>query len=595
MERLERVGEMMQRLEVNNKKFTNIIHGALYFDHEPNRDRLLALVDDRLVHRYARFRSIVIPHKGAFYWKEVEVDVRKHVRRVNLDEQDSAHRSIESYIGTQILVTLPASQPLWELQVIRGSHMSGFCLLARIHHTIGDGNSMVRILFGLLDDMPCATVASSKKQTLRRRITVRAKQRKVNEDGKGSSSSNNGKNKKNGGNENNSEEPNKNDEEEPMSSDKKAIDSDKKAIDSDKKAIDSDKKAIDSDKKAIDSDKKAIDKNHKDAEAQSGANRKVVDQPAAPLKSTQTSLLSILHPIHLCNLIGGWLYGLSHAVALPLLWRDSSTCLKASLDQMSSVRLTRSATAVPLARVKEIGSYFGATINDVLVALVTGAVRYYMEAHHDPLLDSSTHIRLRSLMPIGQATPPTAQPRNRFVMLPLSMPVNHSDPISRLQESKLRCDELKHSPEAFFLFALQGTLMRLSPALFTRTAIDLISEVTLLFTNVVGPRHQVSMVGEPLRDINFFVSQPLGACLSVLSYNGHVNLSVCTDANVVPDPGVLLKGFELEFQALDRLVSKMKHPIVPAPRLFPSARNSVLVLSLLVGALAFVLSYSQLV
>ena len=118
---------------------------------------------------------------------------------------------------------------------------------------------------------------------------------------------------------------------------------------------------------------------------------------------------------------------------------------------------------------KNIGHATGSTVNDVLMAALTGALREFMEAEGD-----SVDCRdLRAMVPVnlrGQEAP--LELGNQFGMVYLSLPVSVDDPLQRLFEVKRRMDLLKRSPEAIVVFQVFNLLGAL-PGELAAHAVDL--------------------------------------------------------------------------------------------------------------------------
>jgi diacylglycerol O-acyltransferase / wax synthase len=85
------------------------------------------------------------------------------------------------------------------------------------------------------------------------------------------------------------------------------------------------------------------------------------------------------------------------------------------------------------------------------------------------------------------------------------------------------------------------------------------SKATAVMTNVPGPREPIYMFGAPIKEIMFWVPQSgrLGLGVSILSYAGQVTLGIATDADLVPDPEMIVAGFHAEFEQLIRLIPQV--------------------------------------
>jgi diacylglycerol O-acyltransferase len=208
--------------------------------------------------------------------------------------------------------------------------------------------------------------------------------------------------------------------------------------------------------------------------------------------------------------------------------------------------------AIALGDVKAIGRAVGGTVNDVLLAAVTGALRRYLLGHGQ-LVDG---LDIRAAVPVNLRSPnepPTLG--NRFGLIFLSLPVGADDPLDRLYDLKQRMEALKDSPEALVTFGALHAI-GLMPSQLQGAGMALFgSKATAIMTNVPGPRETIYLAGAPVRELMFWVPQSgrLGLGVSILSYAGQVRLGVATDIGLIPDPDAIVGAFQAEIELLMRL------------------------------------------
>ncbi len=203
---------------------------------------------------------------------------------------------------------------------------------------------------------------------------------------------------------------------------------------------------------------------------------------------------------------------------------------------------------------KNIGHATGSTVNDVLMAALTGALRAFMEAEGD-----SVDCRdLRAMVPVnlrGQEAP--LELGNQFGMVYLSLPVSVDDPLQRLFEVKRRMDLLKRSPEAIVVFQVLNLLGAL-PGELAAHAVDLFAaKASAVLTNVPGPQETLYLAGTPMRHMMFWVPQSgnIGLGISIISYDGQVTLGIVIDEKLVSAPERILDGFLSEVHSLAKQVN----------------------------------------
>jgi diacylglycerol O-acyltransferase len=234
---------------------------------------------------------------------------------------------------------------------------------------------------------------------------------------------------------------------------------------------------------------------------------------------------------------------------------DPNTAFKGKLGIRKKVAWTE---PMALDRIKKIGKAINtATLNDVLIATVTGAMRQYLKTRNTPV----NELDLRVTVPVNVRKPGTEfELGNKFSLVFLPLPVHLEDPILRLKEVKQRMDRLKNSPDPYINFGLLSTIGYLPPGLARKAAAVFGNKASGVLTNVPGPRQPLYFAGKKIEKFMFWVprSGRIGLGISILSYNGEVVVGIASDEGLMPDPEVLLDGFEDEFNHLLDLVQSGK-------------------------------------
>jgi diacylglycerol O-acyltransferase / wax synthase len=234
------------------------------------------------------------------------------------------------------------------------------------------------------------------------------------------------------------------------------------------------------------------------------------------------------------------------AAALALMPDDSPTRLKGSATPGKKVAWGE---PLPLEQVKAVGQAFGASINDVLLACVAGAIGSYLrERGEDPAGKEIRAMVPVNLRPLDQAW----KLGNRFGLVPLVLPIGIANPVARLGAVRARMNELKGGYQpvmAFALLAVAGLLIKPMQAallnVFARKA-------TAVMTNVPGPREPLKFCGRTVKQLMFWVPQSgdIGVGVSILSYAGGVQFGLITDDVLCPDPEAIVARFLPEFEQL---------------------------------------------
>jgi len=187
----------------------------------------------------------------------------------------------------------------------------------------------------------------------------------------------------------------------------------------------------------------------------------------------------------------------------------------------------------------------------VLLAAVAGALRAYWGAKGD----NTDGVEVRTLIPVN-LRPSTVSTDgklgNQFGIVALSLPVGEADAAARVREVQHRMIALKTGPEAMVTLGLFAGLGH-TPQVVQDQLFDLLlSRATAVMTNVPGPQRALTLAGTPIRQIVFWVPQSgsIGMGVSILTYNGHVQFGLVTDAALVPDPEQIIGRFGAEFEKL---------------------------------------------
>ncbi len=206
---------------------------------------------------------------------------------------------------------------------------------------------------------------------------------------------------------------------------------------------------------------------------------------------------------------------------------------------------------VGLATIKSAAHALEATVNDVVVAAVAGAVgRHLREAGEDPAcLHAMVPFNLR---PLDEPLPPELG--NRFGIVLLELPVGVLDPVTRVREVHEQMVAIKRSDEGALSYAILQALGR-TPVEVEELFVDYTSaKATMVLTNVPGPTRTVSFAGTPLRGVLAWApcSGSVGMSVSVYSYAGKVTVGFLTDAGLVSEPDRLVEHFRAELRLIGR-------------------------------------------
>jgi diacylglycerol O-acyltransferase / wax synthase len=432
-----------------------VIDAVMWFEELVDWDRLVAVLQHRLVDRYPVFREHPVDPTMGLGWPHWEVDpdfqLSRHMVRATLPPPgDTA--ALQEYIEAQIQRPLDREHPLWEFHLVDG-YLGGSAILARFHHALADGIALAEVLLSLTDATPTGDLEA----------------------------------------------------EEPDPS---------------------------------------------------------VEEPRRP-----SGFLSLPFVPDVRN-AAEMLAGLPH-LARPSVVMDALTLTSQTGHILNKLLLGSNPTTPlsgrpgiekravwssprPVAAVKRVGQLAGATVNDVLVGAVTGAMTAYVVEHGGEAADLTTMVPV-NLRPTGQPLP--RELGNKFALVLLSLPIGARTPLARLTETKRRMDSIKTSPEAVITFGLINAIGRTQPRL-EKLLVDFFSSKAIgVTTNVMGPLKDRYIAGSRITGVLGWVPgsghQTVG--VSIFTYNRMVRVGFKVDATVVPDPERLIEAFDQEMDDLERM------------------------------------------
>ena len=199
-----------------------------------------------------------------------------------------------------------------------------------------------------------------------------------------------------------------------------------------------------------------------------------------------------------------------------------------------------------LAEVKVVAHGHGATVNDLLLAAVTGGLRALLLARDVPT-DGMT---LYASVPVAlRAGADTAALGNQVGLMIVPLPVGEPDPVQRLQHITQATTERKRRPERLASLRPVGSLTILR-ALNRYSRHQRI--VDLFVTNVPGPKRPLNLLGARLVEA-FPVVQVAGnvpLSVAMLSYAGQLNIGIQSDPDGLPDLDVFADGLSRSLEEL---------------------------------------------
>jgi diacylglycerol O-acyltransferase / wax synthase len=429
-----------------------VITSVSLFDSPVDWERLKQIHAKRLLDRYPRFHQRVVesrlPLRAPKWEEDPDFALEHHLHHIALPAPGD-ERALQDLLSDLMAMPIDHSRPLWHTYMVDGVG-DGAAMISRIHHCVGDGVALARVMLSLTDSEPDAGIELPEPETEAPEAT---------------------------------------------------------------------------------------------GLAASGV-RLLTGAGRVGSAAVRQGLQVAVSPSHAARLAGAVARDGSTALRLLTTPADAATALKGDPGASRRVAWTH---PLALAEIQRVAHANDATVNDVLLAAVTGALRHYLQERGSPVGEIQAMVPY-NLRPLDQPVP--RELGNKFGLVFLPLPVGVSGSYRRLVEVHKRMDEIKRSREgavSYRVLSLTGH----TPKPVERRIVDIFSgKGTAVMTNVVGPSEPVYMAGTPIKTSMFWAptSGHIGMSISIFSYCDEITIGLMVDAGLVPDPGVIIDELERELR-----------------------------------------------
>jgi diacylglycerol O-acyltransferase / wax synthase len=193
-------------------------------------------------------------------------------------------------------------------------------------------------------------------------------------------------------------------------------------------------------------------------------------------------------------------------------------------------------TAAELDHFKAIKNSLGGTVNDVLLAVVSGALARWLRTRGA----RTEGLELRAQVPVSiRADDERNRLGNRIAVMRAPLPVYAADPVERLRIVREAMQGLKESKQALAAEVITGlegfappTLLSMASRMNWSTRL-----FNLIVTNVPGPQFPLYFRGRELLEVVpvAFLPPNFALTIAAMSYNGKVDFSLIGDFDAMPD------------------------------------------------------------
>lgn len=205
--------------------------------------------------------------------------------------------------------------------------------------------------------------------------------------------------------------------------------------------------------------------------------------------------------------------------------QDPPTSITGKLGRVKEVSWT---PPVPAKDVKRLARAFEVSSNDLILALIAGALRRYFIAHEEPVpavLHASVPVYLSETMTLG----------NNFGLVLAPLPIGEADAAKRVSKVHEAMEKLKKSPEAELVQRAFNMAGQLPPGFVSRAFDEITRKASVIVTNVPGPPLVLDLAGATMESVVPLVplSGHIGLGIAIASYNRTMTLGIQADAEKI--------------------------------------------------------------
>jgi WS/DGAT/MGAT family acyltransferase len=198
---------------------------------------------------------------------------------------------------------------------------------------------------------------------------------------------------------------------------------------------------------------------------------------------------------------------------------------------------------------KAIKNVLGGTVNDVVLAVVAGALRDFLLGRGQ----RTEGLEMRALVPVSVRTA-SDEGGNRIVVMRGPLPVYIADPIDRLRFVSQAMAGLKESKQAVGAAMITRAENFAPPTILAQASrLNFSTRLfNLIVTNVPGPQFPLYVLGrEMLQAIPVaFLPENHALAIAIMSYNGQLNFGLLGDFDALPDIDVISDGIAEQLAVL---------------------------------------------
>ncbi len=200
---------------------------------------------------------------------------------------------------------------------------------------------------------------------------------------------------------------------------------------------------------------------------------------------------------------------------------------------------------------KRIKDALGGTVNDVVLTVVSGALRRWLQGRGI----RTEGLELRALVPVSiRDEDQRGETGNRIAAMRAPLPVYVEDPVKRHAVVRASMGGVKESKQALGAEVISRLNDFAPPTLLAQAArINFSTRLfNLIVTNVPGPQVPLYVLGRQLQDVFpvAFLPENHALAIAIMSYNGGINFGLLADYDAMEDVDSIADGLSASLDEL---------------------------------------------
>jgi hypothetical protein len=202
-----------------------------------------------------------------------------------------------------------------------------------------------------------------------------------------------------------------------------------------------------------------------------------------------------------------------------------------------------------LSEIDRVREPFGATVNDIVMLVVSGAVRRWHR------LRGMEVGELRAMVAVNLRAEGDRTPGNRMGVVAVRLPVGETDAVRRLRMIQKEMGRVKSDRRASFYPYLARIMLVMPASVGQRFGRLQTSRTSFVCSNIPGPHHKCFLAGQPIERIYPYIplvgDHPMS--IAVYSYCGVLCVGIDVDPLALGDARQIREAMQASYEEILRV------------------------------------------